>query len=119
VSQTVKKWSCKKCGHEFYPTPPDFNCPRCHTNITVPIMDSGPITIQPPKQKVTDMPKPDEPLVCSFQRRYPSGNIKCALTARQGTLPLDTYFDPCSIDTCPMFQTWKLLKKPLEVNMCA
>ena len=54
----------------------------------------------------TQLPKKDEPLNCAFQRRQ-DNKIWCALTSQMK-------YDPCLIDICPMYQTWKLLKTQHE-----
>ena len=51
-----------------------------------------------------DLPKSNEPLNCAFQRRTKK-KILCGLTQELSNL------DPCLIDICPMYQTWKLLKE--------
>ncbi|MHA2394852.1 MAG: hypothetical protein ACXAEX_23225 [Promethearchaeota archaeon] len=64
----------------------------------------------------TQLPKPDEPINCAFQRRYnlPFNQILCGITTREDqtdvfTSDLVTRYDPCLIDICPMFQAWKIL----------
>ena len=130
--KTVKKWSCKNCGHEFYPTPPDFTCPRCHTTVIIPIMDSEPMIIQPPTPESmksgkydpskfkesdyqTELPKYNEPLKCAFMRRFSETRIRCGLTGvgEYGGVvgKVFTSYDACMIDICPLYQSWKLLKK--------
>jgi hypothetical protein len=65
----------------------------------------------------TDLPTENNPLNCGFQRRDKGAkNIECALTERGVTSPLYTMVDrdQCTIDICPLFQTWKLLRKDNE-----
>ena len=62
----------------------------------------------------TDLPSEQETLNCGFQRRDKGAKrIECALTERGATSPLYTMVDrdPCKIDICPLYQTWKILKK--------
>jgi len=30
------KWTCKNCGNEFTPKPPNYSCPKCRSNTTYP-----------------------------------------------------------------------------------
>jgi hypothetical protein len=62
----------------------------------------------------SDLPGLDEPLKCSFQRRDKGAKqIECALTETGSSSILYKMVerDPCSIDICPLYQTWKLLKE--------
>ena len=58
-----------------------------------------------------NVPKPDQPLVCSFQRRFSTPyRVQCALTAIGDGGVISRAFvnyEPCKIDICPMYQNWK------------
>jgi hypothetical protein len=63
----------------------------------------------------SDLPSHDSPLKCAFQRRDKGAKkIECALTESGSSQVLFRVVerDPCLIDICPMYQTWKLLEKP-------
>lgn len=63
----------------------------------------------------TDLPQPGEPLNCSFQRKDKGAKkIECALTetGQANLLYKMVERDPCLIDICPLYQSWKLLKEP-------
>jgi hypothetical protein len=65
----------------------------------------------------SDLPSKKDPLNCGFQRRDKGAkHIECALTERGVSSPLYTMVDrdPCTIDICPLYQTWKLLRKDNE-----
>jgi len=54
----------------------------------------------------------DKPLNCAFQRKI-GKNLACVLTRSErnlGTFSSSGY-EPCLIDICPIYQTWKLLKE--------
>ena len=59
----------------------------------------------------TQLPEADEPLVCSFQRRFSTPyRVQCALTAIGDGGVISRAFvnyEPCKIDICPMYQNWK------------
>ena len=58
----------------------------------------------------TDLPGKDEPLNCAFQRRDKGAhNVECVLTDYGGSNILYRMVDrdPCLIDMCPIYQTWK------------
>ena len=59
----------------------------------------------------TQLPEPDQPLVCSFQRRFSTPyRVQCALTAIGDGGVISRVFvnyEPCKIDICPMYQNWK------------
>ena len=47
MSREISKWKCRNCSTEFYPDPPDFNCPNCKSSQAIPIKGSE-------KKKVKD-----------------------------------------------------------------
>ena len=58
----------------------------------------------------SDLPERDEPLNCAFQRRDKGASkIECALTESGASNVLYRMVDrdPCHIDICPIYQTWK------------
>ncbi len=60
--------------------------------------------------KQTDLPGKDDLLNCVFQRRDKgANNIECSLTDRGSSNILYRMVDrdPCVIDICPIYQTWK------------
>ncbi len=61
---------------------------------------------------MSDLPKPDEPLNCAFQRRQDKKKILCAVTVRgAGSMMLSAAnYDLCLIDICPLYQTMKMVK---------
>lgn len=64
----------------------------------------------PGEGKQTDMPGEGEPLNCAFQRRDKGAKkIECVLTDSGATNVLYRMVDrdPCLIDICPIYQTWK------------
>jgi hypothetical protein len=67
---------------------------------------------------MTDLPKKDEPLCSSFQRRDKGAKeIECSLTENGQSTPLYTMVDrdKCQIDICPFYQAWKLDKEILRL----
>jgi predicted RNA-binding Zn-ribbon protein involved in translation (DUF1610 family) len=36
ADQGTNNWTCKSCGAEFIPKPPNYSCPKCGSNITYP-----------------------------------------------------------------------------------
>jgi len=52
-----------------------------------------------------DLPKPDEPLNCTFQKRE-AKDIECRLTEHGRVADLGK----CLIDICPIYQTWESLR---------
>jgi hypothetical protein len=68
---------------------------------------------------MSDLPIEDQSLNCGFQRRDKGAKkIECALTEKGGSSLLYTMVDrdQCTIDKCPIFQTWKLLMKKNEAS---
>ena len=62
-------------------------------------------------EQQTQLPKPDQPLVCAFQRRFSNPyRVQCALTGigAEGVISRAfANYDPCFIDICPNYQNWK------------
>ena len=58
----------------------------------------------------SDLPGKDDSLNCAFQRRDKGASkIECALTERGASNVLYRMVDrdPCLLDICPIYQTWK------------
>jgi ribosomal protein L37AE/L43A len=108
----MPEYKCPKCGrnHSWHEAKRiDANsglhiCRKCGTPL-----DSEKIGNQ------TQLPEPDQPLVCAFQRRFNSPyRVQCAVTAiGDGGLLSRVFanYEPCNIDICPMYQNWQLLEK--------
>ena len=63
----------------------------------------------------TQLPKPDQPLICAFQRRFNNPyRVQCAVTAiGDGGIISRAFanYESCRIDICPMYQNWQQNKK--------
>ena len=55
----------------------------------------------------TDLPGKDEPLNCAFQRRDKGANNVLTENGGSNILYRMVDRDPCLIDICPIYQTWK------------
>jgi predicted RNA-binding Zn-ribbon protein involved in translation (DUF1610 family) len=46
MSKPTKIWHCKNCNTNFTPTPPNYSCPECHSNMTGPGEVAGYTTME-------------------------------------------------------------------------
>jgi Zn finger protein HypA/HybF involved in hydrogenase expression len=111
-------WVCNSCFEEFYKSPRRTDCPNCHSrNMTLKEQKKPEMRAQVNEtaswksEHQTQLPNPDEPLICAFQRRFSTPyRIQCAVTAIGGGGIISRAFanyEKCLIDICPMYQNWK------------